>query len=168
MPRPLLVIHRLEDRLAPAADFALGLGGAPLGEGKALTVDRGGNTVFAGLAFPEKGASPAVVVAQFRPGGESVWARSPATAADWGVVRGVAVDPGNHSYVAGLYSGSADFDPGDGVATLTTPPMNWPGDGNTLVEAVNSFVVKLDPGGNFLWARSLGAGGMVEANAVAA
>ncbi|HJZ89892.1 MAG TPA: hypothetical protein VKE40_03400 [Gemmataceae bacterium] len=169
MPRPLLVIHRLEDRLAPAADFALGLGGAPLGEGKALAVDRSGNTVFADLAYPDKDgeAGPAVVVAKFGPEGDSAWARSLAAGADWALVRGVAVDPGNNSYVTGLYSGTADFDPGDGVATLATPPMTWAGDGNVLVDSVNSFVVKLDPGGNFLWARSLGAGGMVEANAVA-
>jgi hypothetical protein len=170
MPRPLLLIHRLEDRLAPAADFALGLGGAPLGEGKALAVDRGGNTVFAGLAYPDKEgeAGPAVVVAKFDPEGVGAWARSLAAGADWALVRGVAVDPGNNSFVTGLYSGSADFDPGDGVATLSTPPMTLGSDGDILVESVNSFVMKLDPGGNFLWAKSLGAGGMVEANAVAA
>src|SRR5262249_14701360 len=75
MPRPLLVIHRLEDRLAPAADFALGLGGAPLGEGKALAVDRSGNTVFADLAYPDKGgeAGPARGRAQLWAGSGRAW-----------------------------------------------------------------------------------------------
>ncbi|HKB06176.1 MAG TPA: SBBP repeat-containing protein, partial [Gemmataceae bacterium] len=170
MPRPILRIHRLEDRLCPVADFAVGLGGAPLGDGKAIAADQAGNTVFAGLAYPEKDdrPDPAVVVAKFGPEGDAAWARAFASDAGWAVVRGVAVDPGNNVYVTGLYSGTADFDPGDAIANLTAPPIQADGDPEALVDSVNSFVVKLDPGGIFLWAKSLGAGGTVEASSVAA
>jgi hypothetical protein len=50
-------------------------------------------------------------------------------------------------YVSGDFFGTVDFDPGAGVANLTT------GDVNTG----NAFVLKLDPAGNYVWARNVRA-----------
>ncbi len=52
----------------------------------------------------------------------------------------ITVDGSGNVYFAGGYSGSGDFDPGSGTAILNSPN--------------STFIVKLDPSGNFLSARS--------------
>lgn len=55
----------------------------------------------------------------------------------------ISLDNMGNIYITGYFSGTIDFDPGVGVYNLT-------GVGNT-----NSFVVKLDVTGNFIWAIQL-------------
>ena len=59
----------------------------------------------------------------------------------------VAVDDLGNSYATGTFQGTADFDPGPGVATLTSA-------GNT-----DSFVAKYAADGSFLWAQRMGGTG---------
>jgi hypothetical protein len=74
------------------------------------------------------------------------WARSlGGTAYDYGW--DAAVAPDNSVYIAGQFSGTADFDPGTGIYNVTAA-----GNGDAFVE-------KLDANGNFLWVRNLGAPG---------
>jgi hypothetical protein len=173
MPRPArppLRLNHLEDRCAPAA-FAASLGGAALGEGKDIAADSAGDAVFAGTVSAQQAdaqASPAVAVSKFGPDGTPLWSKSIAADAPWTLVQGVASDAAGNVYVAGQFTGAGDFDPGPGTATLTAPPRHWDGDVHIQVETVNSFVVKLDPAGNFLWAKSLGAGGVAEVNGLGA
>ncbi len=55
----------------------------------------------------------------------------------------VADDPGN-LYISGNFKGSADFDPGPGTYNLV------------IKDSVsNGFISKLDPNGNFVWAKHL-------------
>lgn len=68
---------------------------------------------------------------------------------------GTATDDLGNSYVAGSFSGTVDFDPGASVANLTA------------VGRKDAFVVKLDAGGGFVWARRFGSWGEDEANAIA-
>lgn len=57
----------------------------------------------------------------------------------------VTTDAAGNSYYTGMFSGAADFDPGVGVANLTSNG------------AVDIFVLKLDASGGLVWARSFGS-----------
>lgn len=58
----------------------------------------------------------------------------------------IAVDHHNNSYLAGQYTGTVDFDPGNGVFELTSK-----GSGS------NMFVLKLDENGALIWVKSIEA-----------
>jgi hypothetical protein len=62
--------------------------------------------------------------------------------------RSMAVDASGNQYVTGKFMGSADFDPGAGVYTLTS------------AGAEDIFVCKLSSSGNLMWAKQFGAGGL--------
>jgi len=55
----------------------------------------------------------------------------------------VAVDHLSNVYVAGEFERTIDFDPGPGVTSITAAPA-----------LTNSFVMKLDSSGQFLWAKA--------------
>ncbi len=55
-------------------------------------------------------------------------------------------DANGNVYVAGLFFGTLDFDPGSGVSALSTNSSNPPTD---------SFLWKLDPNGNFSWVKQI-------------
>ncbi len=59
--------------------------------------------------------------------------------------RGIALDSADNVYCAGLFSGTADFDPGPGVYSFTS--VGW-----------DHFVWKLDSAGALLWAGPMGGG----------
>lgn len=55
----------------------------------------------------------------------------------------IATDAAGNTYTAGYFGGTVDFDPGTGVCNLTAINSN------------DNFILKLDPSGNFLWAKKL-------------
>lgn len=61
-------------------------------------------------------------------------------------VAAMCIDNNNNIYLAGRFSQTSDFDPGAGTFTLT--PTYY----------ADLFVVKLDPTGNFLYAKKFGSG----------
>jgi hypothetical protein len=67
----------------------------------------------------------------------------------------IALDQNGNILVTGHFFGPTDFDPGAGVTTLTSNG------------ARDIFVLKLDPNGNFLWAKSMGGTGDDFGNALA-
>ncbi len=67
----------------------------------------------------------------------------------------IALDQNGNILVTGHFFGPTDFDPGAGVATLTSNGVR------------DIFVLKLDPNGNFLWAKSIGGTGDDFGNAIA-
>lgn len=81
------------------------------------------------------------------------WARQIGdTLDDQGI--GLTIDAQGNIYATGLFSGTADFDPGAGTFTLASA-------GNTDI-----FVSKTNAAGNFMWARSIGGPGIDVGNAV--
>ncbi|MGB1120241.1 MAG: T9SS type A sorting domain-containing protein, partial [Chitinophagales bacterium] len=77
------------------------------------------------------------------PSGNYLWAKSfGGTSNDVG--RSITVDASGNVYTTGSFIGTVDFDPGAGTNNLTAQ-------GNDDV-----FIQKLDPSGNFLWAKSFG------------
>jgi hypothetical protein len=57
---------------------------------------------------------------------------------------GIALDSNDNAYTTGAFAGTVDFDPGVGTSNLIS------------VGDYDIFVSKLDSGGNFIWAESMG------------
>jgi len=58
------------------------------------------------------------------------------------------IDKNNNIYVAGTYSGTADFNPGIGTYTMSAALST----GSTIT--LDAFITKLDNAGNFVWAKT--------------
>ncbi|WP_342085940.1 SBBP repeat-containing protein, partial [Dyadobacter sp. OTU695] len=58
----------------------------------------------------------------------------------------ITVDAAGNLLITGTFRGTADFDPGSGVAQLSTRASN----------GTETFILKLDSNGNYLWATRLG------------
>lgn len=94
------------------------------------------------------GGGTDVFISKLDPNGNFLWAlKMGGAAAQIGLQ--IALDGAGNIYVSGYYRGTPDFDPGASVFNITTS-------GND-----DTFIAKLDPSGNFLWAKSMGgsAGG---------
>ncbi len=78
--------------------------------------------------------------------GNFVWAKGMG-GAGYDLGFDVAVDSNGNMYMAGRFSGSADFDPGAGVFNLTSAGY------------YDFFVSKFDSSGNFIWAKGVGGAG---------
>lgn len=134
-------------------------GGSQSESGNDIFVDNLGNSYitgsFAGSADMDPGpgvfnltaaGSIDVFIAKYNPAGNLVWARQcSGTGPESGT--SVAVDGGGNIFVTGGFSGTTDFDPGPGIFSLSAN------------NSYTVFILKLDPGGNFLWAGQLGGDG---------
>lgn len=67
----------------------------------------------------------------------------------------IGVDASGNVYTFGVFTGTMDFDPGAGTANLTSA-------GNTDI-----FISKLDPNGNFVWAKQIGSSSNEEGKSIA-
>ena len=76
--------------------------------------------------------------------GDFLWAGSMGAEYRWTESNGVVGDSSGNVYITGRFQGTVDFDPGAGIANLTS------------AEGDDAFVVKLDSGGNYVWAKSMG------------
>lgn len=89
------------------------------------------------------GGGTDVFISKLDPNGNFVWAlRFGGTGTQIG--QHITLDPLGNIYVAGYFRGAPDFDPSAGVFTIATT-------GND-----DTFMVKLDPSGNFIWAKNIG------------
>lgn len=89
----------------------------------------------------------AMYIQRLDAGGQFVWAGSTSAAVEMTPLE-IRTDAAGAVYVIGRYRGSVDFDPGPGVFTLNSA--------NTYGNMVG-FILKLDAGMNFLWAKKFGA-----------
>jgi len=135
--------------------------GAVESRGWASTVDAAGNTYatgdFIGTADLNPGpgtnshttgnSSHDVYVTKLDPNGNYVWAKViGGTSHNAGIT--IAVDGNGNVLTAGYLQGTADFDPGTGVFSLSSNG------------SYDIFICKLDASGNFMWAKAIGGTGM--------
>jgi hypothetical protein len=125
-------------------------GGTSYDRGRGIAVDSSGNTYITGYfqGTAEFGAttltsagSSDTYIAKVDSGGNFLWAkRAGGTSGDEG--HGIAVDSSGNAYVTGIFTGTAVF----GATTLTS----------TSVGGGDTYIAKVDSGGNFLWAKRAG------------
>ncbi len=91
---------------------------------------------------PDSGSN--IFVSKLDNNGNYVWAKA------LGGNRGyaIAVDAAGNIYTTGIFSGTRDFDPGSGVANLTSAGI------------YDIFVSKLDNNGSYVWAKRMGGTGI--------
>ncbi len=142
--------------------WAISMGGREEDIGFGLAVDDSGNVYVTGsfmsgitqdsvdfdpgpgIAILTSVGSADVFVAKYDSSGDYLWAKSMGGSnGERGL--GIALDASYNVYVRGVFTGSADFDPGAGIATL-----------NSVGGSADVFVAKYDPNGNYLWANSMG------------
>ena len=92
-----------------------------------------GNTLFGDIFISKLDAA-----------GNFIWAKQMKTVSGGGGVTSIALDPQGNVYTFGNFSGTVDFDPGPGVSLLSCPAC--------------TFISKLDPAGNYIWAEQLSPG----------
>lgn len=138
--------------------WAKNMGGSDADLGGDIAVDDDGNVYTTGYFRNTGDFDPGVgtfnltsaggidiFISKVDPDGNLVWTESfGSTGFDRGF--GIAVDGDGNVYGAGYFQGTVDFHPGFGTANLTAF--------NT-----DTYVVKLDTDGNFVWARSVGDSG---------
>lgn len=140
-------------KLDPTGNFlwAFSLGGAAGDSGSHVVTDAAGNVYLVGNftgtidfdpgpeTFTVANASGSVL-AKYDGAGNFLWA-GPVV----GITNGIVIGPDGFVYLAGGFSGTADFDPGSGTYTMTSSG------------AVDAYVSKLENTGAFQWALSMGS-----------
>ena len=136
--------------------WAKSMGGISSDQAYSITTDTSGNVYSTG-AFngtvdfdPGNGVhdlisngSNDIFISKLDSGGNFVWAKS-IGGTSWEYSRSITTDTSGDVYVTGFYRETVDFDPGNSTYNLTS---NGLGD---------IFINKLDSGGNFVWAKSIG------------
>ncbi len=130
--------------------------GGPMSDGaKAIKVDASGNVYTAGffesiadfdpspssftmVSLPTTGYTD-IFISKLDASGNFVWAKQMG-GTDNDLAFSLALDPSGNILTTGGFKGTSDFDPGIGTYTLTS-------------SASSNFISKLDPSGNFLWAK---------------
>lgn len=146
--------------------WARQFGGAGTDVGYDVTTDAAGNIYvtgyFNGTVDFDPGAGVAslsstggddIFIIKLNSAGSLIWARQMGGAGNeraWNVF----VDASGNVHTTGWFEGTADFDPGAGVADLTAAGAN------------NAFVSKLDSSGGFVWAKMLGGSTYSEGNGI--
>ncbi len=82
--------------------------------------------------------------AKYTSSGDLTWAASLSGAGDQAAQSIIADNSGN-AYITGYFTGKVDFDPGPKKFNLTSSPGSF-----------NSYILKLDKKGKFLWANNIG------------
>jgi hypothetical protein len=95
-----------------------------------------------------------IYVTKFDLAGTLVWAKT-VTGSQNDFSQGIASD-GATVYVTGIFTGTVDFDPGPGTASLTSTQ-----------DSPDAFILRLDADGHFVWARSIGGPGLEASSDIA-
>lgn len=138
--------------------YAKAIGGTDFEFANSLALDGSGNVFitggFSGTVDFDPGAGTSVKTAsdvdmffaRYDASGNLLFAKSVGgTSAENG--RGIAVDANGNIIITGIFSNTVDFDPGAGVANLTSP------------QGSDIFLARYDASGNYLFAKSYPATG---------
>ncbi len=139
--------------------WAKSMGGTASDYGSGIAVDANGNTYITGYFSatadfdPDTGIADTanltsaggndIFLAMYDASGNYLWAKRLGSSGN-DISRSISIDNGGNAYVAGLFSGTVDFDPDTGTFNLTSA-------GNSDV-----FIAKYDANGNYLWAKNMG------------
>ena len=128
------------------------VGGTGFDSGIEVALDASGNvytagyfndTASAGLTTLTSAGANDILISKLDNDGNFLWVKSMGGPSfDSGY--GIAVDGNGNVYTTGEFSGTADFDPGAGISSLTS------------AGASDVFVSKLNSDGNYVWAKELG------------
>lgn len=146
--------------------WAKGIGGSGTDQTTAITLDAAGNLyttgTFSGTVDFNPGAgtynltsagSGDIFICKLDALGNFIWANQMG-GSSFDVAKAIALDLSGNIYTTGRFQSTADFDPGAGSYNLTSFGL------------IDIFVSKLDPNGNFLWAKQMGGNGNDGANAI--
>lgn len=138
--------------------WARSMGGSSSDVGRSIAVDGNGNVYTAGtfqgtvdfdpgagtFELSSAGGSD-TFICKLDASGDLLWAKQLSGTSDM-ACRSIALDGSGATYITGHFFGTADFDPGPGVFSLTS------------AGARDVFVCKLDAAGDLVWAKRLGGG----------
>jgi len=105
--------------------------------GEHVDADSSGNLYVAGKGGP-------MVVRKYDSSGTMLWESTFGDTETWDRAYGIASSETGDVFVCGRFTGTVDFDPGDGI------------DNHTATGKADNFVVKLDSDGNRVWAYHYG------------
>ena len=153
----LVVVSFVTNIIAqPYHEWSFGIGNSGLDQGRSIASDTSGNVYIIGPYSGTVDFDPGigvfnltstgsfdVYIQKLSKSGNLIWAKSiGGTGTELGL--SVSIDYSNNILIAGSFTGTADFDPGVGIANMTSF-------GNT-----DAFVLKLNSSGNYLWAKQFG------------
>jgi hypothetical protein len=93
-------------------------------------------------------------VVKYDSNGNILWAKSFGQLSE-DIAEGVTTDANGNIYVVGSFVNTVDFNPGSGVNNYTS------------LGGGDAYILKLDPNGNFIWAKTFGSANYDEANSIA-
>jgi len=139
------------------------IGGGNIDVGRAIELDNLGNIYTTGSFHGNVDFDPGpdtfyltatdnqeeIYIQKLDPQGNFVWAvQLIGGTEDFGL--DVKTDSNGNVYVTGIFEGTIDFDPGPDVVNITADSIS-PGS----YQGNDSFLLKLDPNGNFIWVKHL-------------
>ncbi len=96
-----------------------------------------------GTAYINSGADQNVFIQKLSPDGNFIWAKI-FPAGNSTIVTSITVDPSDHVILGGRFTGTMVFPTVDSTSTISSPGQ------------ADAYIVKLNAGGQFVWARSFG------------
>ena len=142
---------------AQALQWAKSMGGIYTEGSACIALDGSGNVYttgsFGGTVDFDPGAGvfnltlagyKDIYISKLDASGNFVWAKSMGGTGSASTGGSIALDASGNVYTTGWFQGTVDFDPGAGVANLTSASY------------MDIFISKLDASGNFVWAKSMG------------
>jgi hypothetical protein len=155
-------------KLNAAGNFiwAKQLGGTSYAESRSITLDALGNVYTTGSFQQTADFNPGALVfnlsaignydifiSKLDTSGNFVWAKQ-FGGANTEDALSITTDTAGNVYTTGSFSAKVDFDPGIGLYRMTSNGFR------------DIFISKLDPSGNFIWAKQLGGAGNDQANSI--
>ena len=131
------------------------MGGSSYDEGHSIALDAAGNVyttgfftgifyfaVEVGTGYVTSAGSKDIFIHKLDADGNFIWIRKMGGSSE-DIGHSIAVDSAGDIYTTGFFKTTADFDPGEGTANLTSAGQS------------DVFILKLDTDGNFLWVEQI-------------